>query len=427
MTLNKTNHPLSGECFVPGDKSISHRAVFFGALAKGRTEITNFLTGDDCLTTIAAFQSMGVRITQSGEQVIIDSEGYQSFKEPLQPIDLGNSGTTARLILGVLSGLPFHTTLYGDDSLTQRPMDRVAIPLREMGAKIDGREKGKFLPLAIRGQQLSAITFTPEVKSAQVKSGVLLGGLLAEGTTTVIESTKTRDHTENMFKAFGADVKVDGLAVSIEGRQHLTGTKIQVPRDISSAAFFIVAALLVPGSCVTLKDVGLNPTRTGILDAVKLMGAKLDIKETKHIGGEVIGDVTVSYQELTGAVIEGDIIPRMIDEIPILALLATKANGQTIIKDAEELRFKETDRIESVVATLRQFGCQLKPTPDGMIIEGNQTLTGAKVDSFGDHRIGMMIAIASLIATGETTLTDKEAINVSYPTFFEHLEALIHI
>lgn len=425
MTLNKTNHPLSGECFVPGDKSISHRAVFFGALAKGRTEITNFLTGDDCLTTIAAFESMGVKINQSGERVIIDSEGYQSFKEPLQPIDLGNSGTTARLILGVLSGLPFHTTLFGDSSLTQRPMDRVAIPLREMGAKIDGRENGKYLPLAIRGQQLSAITFKPEVKSAQVKSGVLLGGLLAEGTTTVIESTKTRDHTENMFKAFGADIKVDGLEISIKGGQSLTGTEIQVPRDISSAAFFIVAALLVPGSRVTLKEVGLNPTRTGILDAVKLMGATLDIKETKHIGGEVIGDITVSYQKLTGAVIEGDIIPRMIDEIPILALLATRASGQTVIKDAEELRFKETDRIESVVSTLRQFGCQLKPTPDGMIIEGNQTLTGATADSFGDHRIGMMIAIASLIATGDTTLTDKEAINVSYPTFFEHLEALI--
>lgn len=425
MTLNKTNHPLSGECFVPGDKSISHRAVFFGALAKGRTEITNFLTGDDCLTTIAAFESMGVKINQSGERVIIDSEGYQSFKEPLQPIDLGNSGTTARLILGVLSGLPFHTTLFGDSSLTQRPMDRVAMPLREMGAKIDGRENGKYLPLAIRGQQLSAITFKPEVKSAQVKSGVLLGGLLAEGTTTVIESTKTRDHTENMFKAFGADIKVDGLEISIKGGQSLTGTEIQVPRDISSAAFFIVAALLVPGSRVTLKEVGLNPTRTGILDAVKLMGATLDIKETKHIGGEVIGDITVSYQKLTGAVIEGDIIPRMIDEIPILALLATRASGQTVIKDAEELRFKETDRIESVVSTLRQFGCQLKPTPDGMIIEGNQTLTGATADSFGDHRIGMMIAIASLIATGDTTLTDKEAINVSYPTFFEHLEALI--
>lgn len=424
IVLQPTTTALTGDCFVPGDKSISHRAVFFGSLAEGKTNITNFLTGDDCLTTIKAFESMGVQITQDGEHVQIESQGYKHFNEPTVPIDLGNSGTTARLLLGVLSGLPFHTTLFGDQSLTKRPMDRVTIPLREMGAKIDGREEGKYLPLAVRGQALSAITFKPQVKSAQVKSGVLLAGLLANGTTTVIESTKTRDHTENMLRAFGATVVVDGLAIEIEGKQTLTGTTIQVPRDISSAAFFIVAALIVQGSKITLKDVGLNPTRTGILAAIQLMGAHLDIKETSNIGGEIIGDVTVSYQPLKGAVIEGDIIPSMIDEIPILALLATQAEGQTIIKDAEELRFKETDRIDSVVDTLRRFGCQIEPTADGMIIEGGQTLTGATADSHGDHRIGMMIAIASLIATGETTLTDKDAINVSYPSFFEHLEAL---
>jgi 3-phosphoshikimate 1-carboxyvinyltransferase len=424
IVLQPTTTPLTGDCFVPGDKSISHRAVFFGSLAEGKTEITNFLTGDDCLTTIKAFESMGVQITQDGEHVQIESQGYKHFNEPTVPIDLGNSGTTARLLLGVLSGLPFHTTLFGDQSLTKRPMDRVTIPLREMGAKIDGREEGKYLPLAVRGQALSAITFKPQVKSAQVKSGVLLAGLLANGTTTVIETTKTRDHTENMLQAFGAKVNVDGLAIHIDGQQTLTGTTIQVPRDISSAAFFIVAALIVKGSKITLKDVGLNPTRTGILAAIQLMGAHLDIKETSNIGGEIIGDVTVSYQPLKGAVIEGNIIPSMIDEIPILALLATQAEGKTIIKDAEELRFKETDRIDSVVDTLRRFGCHIEPTADGMIIEGGQTLTGATADSHGDHRIGMMIAIASLIATGETTLTDKDAINVSYPSFFEHLEAL---
>ena len=424
IVLQPTTTALTGDCFVPGDKSISHRAVFFGSLAEGKTNITNFLTGDDCLTTIKAFESMGVQINQDGEHVQIESQGYKHFNEPTVPIDLGNSGTTARLLLGVLSGLPFHTTLFGDQSLTKRPMDRVTIPLREMGAKIDGRESGKYLPLAVRGQALSAITFKPQVKSAQVKSGVLLAGLLANGTTTVIESTKTRDHTENMLQAFGAKVNVDGLAIHIDGQQTLTGTTIQVPRDISSAAFFIVAALIVKGSKITVKDVGLNPTRTGILDAVKLMGARLDIEETKNIGGEIIGDVTVSYQPLKGAVIEGDIIPSMIDEIPILALLATQAEGQTVIKDAEELRFKETDRIDSVVDTLRRFGCHIEPTADGMIIEGDQTLTGATADSHGDHRIGMMIAIASLIATGETTLIDKDAINVSYPSFFEHLETL---
>lgn len=424
IVLQPTTTALTGDCFVPGDKSISHRAVFFGSLAEGKTNITNFLTGDDCLTTIKAFESMGVQITQDGEHVQIESQGYKHLNEPTVPIDLGNSGTTARLLLGVLSGLPFHTTLFGDQSLTKRPMDRVTIPLREMGAKIDGREEGKYLPLAVRGQALSAITFKPQVKSAQVKSGVLLAGLLANGTTTVIETTKTRDHTENMLQAFGAKVNVDGLAIHIDGQQTLTGTTIQVPRDISSAAFFIVAALIVKGSKITVKDVGLNPTRTGILAAIQLMGAHLDIKETSNIGGEIIGDVTVSYQPLKGAVIEGDIIPSMIDEIPILALLATQAEGQTIIKDAEELRFKETDRIDSVVDTLRRFGCHIEPTADGMIIEGGQTLTGATADSHGDHRIGMMIAIASLIATGETTLTDKDAINVSYPSFFEHLEAL---
>ena len=424
IVLQPTTTALTGDCFVPGDKSISHRAVFFGSLAEGKTNITNFLTGDDCLTTIKAFESMGVQITQDGEHVQIESQGYKHFNEPTVPIDLGNSGTTARLLLGVLSGLPFHTTLFGDQSLTKRPMDRVTIPLREMGAKIDGREEGKYLPLAVRGQALSAITFKPQVKSAQVKSGVLLAGLLANGTTTVIETTKTRDHTENMLQAFGAKVNVDGLAIHIDGQQTLTGTTIQVPRDISSAAFFIVAALIVQGSKITLKDVGLNPTRTGILAAIQLMGAHLDIKETSNIGGEIIGDVTVSYQPLKGAVIEGNIIPSMIDEIPILALLATQAEGQTIIKDAEELRFKETDRIDSVVDTLRRFGCHIEPTADGMIIEGGQTLTGATADSYGDHRIGMMIAIASLIATGETTLTDKDAINVSYPSFFEHLETL---
>lgn len=424
ITIQPITQPLLGDCYVPGDKSISHRAVFFGSLAEGKTDITNFLTGDDCLTTIRVFRAFGVEINQTNDHVTINSKGLAYFKEPTEPLDLGNSGTTARLLLGVLSGLPFHTVVFGDESLTKRPMDRIVDPLRDMGAKIDGREQGKFLPLAVRGQQLSSMTFKPQVKSAQVKSGVLLAGLLANGTTTVVETTKTRDHTENMLKAFGAQVFVDGLSINIEGKQKLTGTTIQVPRDISSAAFFIVAALIVPGSKVTLRDVGLNPTRTGILDAISQMGATLEINETKNVGGELIGDVTVSYQTLNGSIIEGDIIPRMIDEIPILALLATQAKGRTMIKDAEELRYKETDRIESVVETLTKFGCRVKPMPDGLEIEGNQTLLGAKVDSKGDHRIGMMAAIAALIAQGETILTDKDAINVSYPTFFDDLDRL---
>jgi len=422
--LNQAKKQLVGTLAVPGDKSISHRSIIFGSLATGVTEITNFLTGEDCLTTIAAFQAMGVDIEQTGDRVIIRSKGYKQLKEPNLPIDLGNSGTTARLLLGVLSGLDFHTTLFGDQSLTKRPMDRINEPLREMGALIDGREQGKYLPIAVRGQALTPITFRPKVKSAQVKSGVLLAGLLAEGETTVIESTKTRDHTENMLQAFGADVTVNGLAITIKGKQSLHGTAIQVPGDISSAAFFIVAALLVKGSELTIKDVGLNVTRTGILDAIKTMGVTLDMTKTAHVGGEVIGEINIKHQVAQAAVIEGEIIPRMIDEIPILALLATQAEGRTVIKDAEELRFKETDRIQTVVDTLTLMGANIAATADGMVIDGPTPLHGATLDSYGDHRIGMMIAVASLISEGTVTLTGAEAINVSYPQFFDHLALL---
>lgn len=422
--LNKTTNQLVGTLAVPGDKSISHRSIIFGSLATGITEITNFLTGEDCLTTITAFRAMGVDIEQTGERVIIRSKGYHELKEPNVPIDLGNSGTTARLLLGILSGLDFHTTLFGDQSLTKRPMDRINDPLREMGALIDGREQGKYLPIAVRGQVLQPITFRPKVKSAQVKSGVLLAGLLAEGETTVIETTKTRDHTENMLQAFGAEVNVNGLAITIKGQQSLRGTAIQVPGDISSAAFFIVAALLVKDSEITIKDVGLNVTRTGILDAIETMGVSLDIAETAHVGGEVIGEINIQHQVAKASVIEGEIIPRMIDEIPILALLATQAEGRTVIKDAEELRFKETDRIQTVVDTLTAMGANIVATADGMVIEGPTPLHGATLDSYGDHRIGMMIAVASLIAEGTVILTDAAAINVSYPQFFDHLALL---
>lgn len=422
IKLTRTDKPLKGELTVPGDKSISHRSIFFGSLASGETKITNFLTGEDCLSTIEAFKQMGVTIDQEGSNVRIESKGYQAFTEPKAPIDLGNSGTTARLILGVLSGLGFHTTLFGDQSLTNRPMDRINNPLREMGAMINGRENGKYLPLAVNGQKLKAITFRPQVKSAQVKSGVLLAGLLAEGTTTVIETTKTRDHTENMLRAFGAEINVDDLAISITGGQTLTGTTIQVPADISSAAFFIVAGLLVPDSELIIRDVGLNETRTGILDAISQMGIKLEVHEKSDMGGEKIGDLVIRHQVGHGAIIKGDLIPRMIDEIPILALLATQQEGETLIRDAEELRFKETDRIESVVTTLKKMGANVEATEDGMLIHGPTPLNGATLDSYGDHRIGMMIAVASLIASSPITLTDAEAINVSYPNFFEHLE-----
>lgn len=415
---------MSGSLSVPGDKSISHRAIIFGALSHGRTTISHFLDGEDCLRTIDAFQSMGVRIQIKKQQVVIDSEGASGLMEPTQPINLGNSGTTARLLLGVLAGLPFHVTLFGDTSLSKRPMDRVVQPLRQMGAKIDGRENGKYLPISIRGNKLQSIAFIPPVKSAQVKSGVLLAGLFGNGDTTVIEKTPTRDHTENMLQAFGGTILKKDQEITVPANQSLTGTVIEVPGDISSAAFFLVAAVLVPGSKLTVKDVGLNQTRTGLIDVLKQMGASIDIVEERFIGGEIIGSITVEHSQLTGIEIGGDLIPRMIDEIPIVALLATQAKGTTIIREAEELRYKESDRIQTVVDTLKRLGASITATEDGMIIDGGSTLTGGVADSCGDHRIGMMIAIASLIANKETTLMNPACINISYPSFFDDLTRL---
>ncbi|WP_079709692.1 3-phosphoshikimate 1-carboxyvinyltransferase [Paraliobacillus ryukyuensis] len=416
---------LTGKVTVPGDKSISHRAIIFGALSKGRTTITHFLDGEDCLRTIHAFEALGVTIRQEGQQVIIDSQGADNFIEPTQPIYLGNSGTTARLLLGVLAGLPFHIALYGDESLTRRPMDRVVQPLKQMGAQIDGRENSKYLPISVRGGALQSIAFIPPVKSAQVKSAVLLAGLFGNGNTTVIESTKTRDHTENMIKAFSGNISVQDNSISVPSNQQLIGTTIAVPGDISSAAFFLVAAAMVPNSKVTIEDVGLNPTRTGVIDVLQQMGASIEVVEERYIGGEAVGSITISSSTLHGIEISGEVIPRMIDEIPIVALLATQATGTTIIRDAEELRYKETDRIQTIIDTLTKLGATVEATTDGMIISGESTLSGAQVEAFGDHRIGMMIAVASLITEKEVTLVDPECINISYPTFFEDLTQLI--
>lgn len=423
--LHPTDASLQGELLVPGDKSISHRSIIFGSLAKGQTKVTHFLEGEDCLRTIAAFQAMGVDIKQDGQTVVIEGKGIDALQEPLEPINLGNSGTTARLLLGVLSGLPFHFTLYGDESLTKRPMDRVAIPLREMGATIDGRENGKYLPLSLRGGELRSISFETPVKSAQVKSGVLLAGLFADGRTTVVEKTTTRDHTENMLQAFGGQISNQSGTIQVEGKQSLIGTQIHVPGDISSAAFFLVAAAIKKGSKLVLKDVGLNPTRTGIIDVLKQMNVTIEVVEERSIGGEPIGSITVEFSEPEATIIDGEIIPRIIDEIPIIALLATQAKGKTIIRDAEELRYKETDRIASVVNTLQALGADIEATADGMIINGGTSLTGAAVDSYGDHRIGMMIAIASLIINEPVTLKNAESIAISYPTFFDDLKKIL--
>ncbi|UFU01378.1 3-phosphoshikimate 1-carboxyvinyltransferase [Radiobacillus kanasensis] len=423
--LNPISSSLKGTLSVPGDKSISHRAVIFGSLAKGTTTITHFLNGEDCLRTIDAFREMGVPIEVKGDTVKIEGNGVDALQEPLHPLYLGNSGTTTRLLLGVLAGLPFHVTIHGDDSLTKRPMDRIVHPLRQMGAYMDGREKGKYLPLSIRGGKLNPIHYQSPVKSAQVKSGVLLAGLLTEGKTSVTELAATRDHTEHMLTAFGGTIKKDGLTSTINGNQSLTGTQIDVPGDISSAAFFLAAAAIVKGSKLVLSDVGINPTRTGIIDVLQKMGATMKVVQQREIGGEPVGDITIEYSTLQGIEIDGEIIPRIIDEIPIIALLASQAKGKTVIRDAEELKFKETDRIEAVVNTLSALGVSIQGTEDGMVISGEQTLKGATVDSYGDHRIGMMIAVASLLSKEPVTLKNSECIAVSYPSFFDDLDRVL--
>lgn len=417
---------LKGEIAIPGDKSISHRAVMFGALAHGETEIENFLAGADCLSTISCFRQMGVDIEQNGTKVRVSGKGIDALTEPEGILDVGNSGTTTRLMLGILAGRTFHACIIGDESITKRPMTRVTNPLKNMGASIDGRQDGNFTPISIRGGKLKGIEYQSPVASAQVKSAILLAGLQAHNEKTkVTEPHKSRDHTERMLRAFGAEVKEEGLSVEITGGQSLKAASIQVPGDISSAAFFLVAGAIVPDSTITLKNVGINPTRIGIIEVLTKMGAKLTIEEKGTHAHEPAADLTISTSELKGTTISGDLIPRLIDEIPVIALLATQAEGDTIIKDASELKVKETNRIDTVVQELNKLGAVIEPTDDGMIIRGKQTLTSsASVSSHGDHRIGMMLAIAALIAKGDVSLSGHEAIDVSYPQFFEHLDQL---
>lgn len=396
----------------------------FGAIANGTTSITNFLTGDDCLSTIACFRKLGVEIEQEGNRAVVLGKGFTGLKEPREVLDVGNSGTTIRLMLGILAGRPFFSTLIGDESIGKRPMTRVTKPLLTLGANIDGRSGGEYTPIAVRGGNLTGIEYRLPVASAQVKSAILLAGLQAEGETTVIETSKTRDHTERMIQHFGGKLEVDGLTVKLQGGQSLQGTNVEVPGDISSAAFFLVAGAIVPNSEIRLKNVGLNPTRTGIIDVMREMGADLQV-ENEREQFEPVGDLIIKTSTLKGTTIEGDMIPRLIDEIPIIALLATQAEGITIIKDAEELKVKETNRIDTVVHELRKLGAKIESTNDGMIIYGKQQLLGGTVSSHGDHRIGMMLAIASLICKEQTNLDNIEAISVSYPNFFNHLESLL--
>lgn len=417
---------LAGIVEIPGDKSISHRSIMFGSIAEGTTKVTNFLSGEDCLSTIACFRKLGVEITWHDQEVVIEGKGIQGLTEPNELLDVGNSGTTIRLMLGILAGRPFHTILIGDESIGKRPMTRVTVPLLKMGAHIDGRKNGEFTPLAIRGGDLQAIQYEMPVASAQVKSSILFAGLQAKGETTVIEPSKTRDHTERMIKHFGGQVHVDGLRITVQGGQTFKGTNVHVPGDISSAAFFLVAGAIVPDSEITLKNVGLNPSRTGIIDVMQKMGADLQITNTDPDSFEPVGDLTIRTSSLKGTTIQGDIIPRLIDELPVIALLATQADGVTIIKDAAELKVKETNRIDTVVNELTKLGAKIEATDDGMIIYGRSDLSGGKVSSYGDHRIGMMLAIAGLICKDEVVLENHNAISVSYPSFFSHLQGLMN-
>ncbi|MGE7621551.1 3-phosphoshikimate 1-carboxyvinyltransferase [Viridibacillus sp. NPDC096237] len=423
-SLDYNKPTLRGKITVPGDKSVSHRSIMFGGIAKGRTTVSGFLLGDDCLNTIACFRKLGVQIELDGTNVVIESNGMATWQEPTDILYTGNSGTTTRLMLGLLAGSTVHTVLNGDESIAKRPMKRVINPLREMGAKITGRMDGQFTPLAIQGTKLNAIDYTMPVASAQVKSAILLAGINAKGTTIIREKEVSRDHTERMLRQFGAEITIEDGVVSLQGGQQLTATHVEVPGDISSAAFFLVAGAISKNSEITLENVGLNPTRTGIIDVLQEMNAKMSIEIDDDSAAEPIGTVTVSTSELQGTTIGGDVIPRLIDEIPIIALLATQATGQTVIKDAEELKVKETDRITAVVDELKKLGADIVATDDGMIINGPTPLTGSTIRTYGDHRIGMMGAIAALITEGSIELDDPDCIAVSYPTFFEDVQTV---
>jgi 3-phosphoshikimate 1-carboxyvinyltransferase len=423
----KTNiNSLFGEVTIPGDKSISHRSVMFGSIAHGETRVTNFLPGDDCLSTISCFRQLGVTIEESNNELRIIGNGFEGLTEPDEILDVGNSGTTIRLIMGILAGRPFFSSLVGDASIGKRPMTRVTEPLKQMGAMIDGRKNGAFTPISIRGGSLTPINYHLPVASAQVKSALILAGLQAEGETTIVERAETRDHTERMIHMFGGEILKNNRTITVKGGQKLKASTIHVPGDISSAAFFLVAGAIVPGSEIVLKNVGLNPTRTGIIEVMKNMGADLRIIQNEGNLFEPSGDLIIKTSSLKGTVVEGDLIPSLIDEIPIIALLATQAEGMTVIKDAEELKVKETNRIDTVVQELKKLGARIEATDDGMIIYGKSKLSGGTVSSHGDHRIGMMLAIAALLCKSDVKLESPEAISVSYPNFFSHLNSFIH-
>lgn len=424
FTLRPTKK-LSGSLILPGDKSISHRAIMLGSIADGTTIIKNILHSDDTETTIAAFRALGIDIKEELEKIIIAGKGLSGLSAPASELFMRNSGTSMRILMGILAGQPFQTTLTADEGLSKRPMGRVTEPLSLMGARIEGPDNANFAPITIQGGQLKAIDHVSKVASAQVKSAILLAGLYADGTTSVTEPSKSRDHTERMLQAFGAKVSVNGLKVSIEGGTRLNPQDIEIPGDISSAAFFMVGASIVKGSKVILKSVGLNPTRSGVIDILKRMGAKITIDNRREVASEPVGDINIESSALRGITIAGELIPRSIDELPVIMIAAAYAEGMTIIKGAHELRVKEADRIKSISANLNEMGAKIGVKGDDIIIEGTGNLKGIAVQSFGDHRTAMSIIIAGLSAHGETSLDDTACINKSYPHFIADLELLL--
>lgn len=422
MIFKKANH-CTGEVTIPGDKSISHRAVMFGSLAEGTTEVTNFLQGADCLSTIDCFRKMGISIDNTPERILIHGKGLHGLNAPATVLDAGNSGTTTRLISGILAAQPFETTLTGDASIQKRPMRRIMEPLSMMGAKIISVKGNDCAPLQITGSRLHGIHYQSKVASAQVKSSILLAGLYADGETSVTEPTISRNHSEIMLRYFGADIHTEGKTAIIRPEPKLTGQEINVPGDISSAAYFIAAGLLIPGAEVLIKNVGINPTRDGILKVAQSMGGNITYLNKKE-DGEPTADLLVKHSSLHGITIEGDIIPTLIDELPIINIMAACAEGTTIIKDAAELKVKESNRIDVMVQYLSAMGCDITGTDDGMIIHGGKPLHGTIVDSHLDHRIAMSFAIAALVADGETTIQGSDVVTISYPAFYEDLERL---
>lgn len=414
MVIQKIKKAV-GQIKVPGDKSISHRAVMLGSLANGVTEISGFLKGADCLSTIDCFRKMGIDIDINGENVTVHGNGLRGLKKPDEMLYTGNSGTTTRLLCGILAGQNFDTSITGDASIQKRPMGRVVKPLSMMGAKIEN----EYCPLYITGTKLHGIDYKMPVASAQVKTAIILAGLYADGETVIHEIEKSRDHTELMLSAMGADLTVDNLDITVKPTNDLTAVNVDVPGDISSAAFFLVLGAIMPNSQITVTNVGINPTRTGIINVLKDMGADITLENVHTSAGETVADITVRSSSLKGTTVGGDIIPRLIDELPIIAVAAVFADGQTVIKDAQELKVKETNRIRAVVDEFNKCGIDITETDDGMIINGGKSVHGADFKTYGDHRMAMSLTVLAQLADGESTLDDSDCACVSYPTFFD--------